>query len=289
MSTVALEKCQDEEALLPPQDKTPIKTAQVKSFPINISLPTQDELPCCDGVPMETQRHKLQMDLLIDTLHTWLAQRSDGYVSGNMFIYFSASQVRNQDFKGPDVFVVLGVPQHERKSWVVWEEGGKTPDVVIELLSDSTRETDKTEKKRIYQDRLRVPEYFWYDPFNPEDWVGFALHDGVYETLVFDKQNRLISQCLGLALVRWQGIYKGVETLWIRWETLEGVLLPTAQEAAEQQADRAKQEVVQAEQKVVQAEQEATQAKEEAIQAKQRAIQLAKKLRAMGIDPNSIK
>ncbi|OAD22627.1 hypothetical protein THIOM_001558, partial [Candidatus Thiomargarita nelsonii] len=51
----------------------------------------------------------------------------------------------------------------------------------------------------------------------------------------FDAQNRLISQRLGLALVRWQGIYKGVETLWLRWETLDGVLVPTGQEAAEQQ------------------------------------------------------
>jgi hypothetical protein len=39
--------------------------------------PTQYELPCDDGVPMETQRHKLQMDMLIDTLSPWLAMRND--------------------------------------------------------------------------------------------------------------------------------------------------------------------------------------------------------------------
>ncbi|MCB2263403.1 MAG: Uma2 family endonuclease [Candidatus Thiosymbion ectosymbiont of Robbea hypermnestra] len=217
------------------------------------SLPTQDDLPCCDGVPMETQRHKLQMDLLIDTMDTWLAQRSDGYVSGNMFVYFSAAQMYNQDFKGPDVFVVLDVPKRERKSWVVWEEGGKTPDVVIELLSDSTRKIDKREKKQIYQDRLRVPEYFWYDPFDPEDWAGFALRDGVYEELKRDAQDRFISQRLGLAMVPWQGVYKGVETLWLRWETLNGELVLTGQEAAEQRAAR-----------------------------------LAKKLRALGVDPNDV-
>jgi len=258
-AAVALEKRQNDVTLPPP--------AQVEPFPLSVSLPSQDDLPCCDGVPMETQRHKLQMDLLIDTLHTWLEQRPDGYVSGNMFVYFSASQLRNQDFKGPDVFVALGVPKRERKNWVVWEEGGKTPDVVIELLSDSTRETDKTEKKQIYQNRLRVPEYFWYDPFNPEEWAGFTIRNGVYEPLTFDAQNRLISQRLGLALVRWQGIYKGIETLWLRWETLEGVLVPTAQEAAEQQAAHAEQR---------------------ANQAEQRASRLADKLRAMGINPDDI-
>jgi Uma2 family endonuclease len=75
------------------------------------ALPTQDELPCDDGVPMETQRHKFQMDLLMDTLLPWLEQREDGYVGGNMFVYFSAAQIKKQDFKGPDFFAVLGVPK----------------------------------------------------------------------------------------------------------------------------------------------------------------------------------
>ncbi len=103
--------------------------------------PTEDELPCDDGIPMETQRHKMQMDLLLDTLQPWLDQREDGYIGGNMFIYFSTEQVKNQDFRGPDFFAVLGVPKRERKSWVVWEEG-KAPNVVIELLSESTSNED---------------------------------------------------------------------------------------------------------------------------------------------------
>ena len=111
-----------------------------------LSLPTQDDLPSDDGVPMETERHKKQMDLLIYPLAPWLDQK--GYVGGNMFVYYSIKQVRYQDFKGPDVFVVLDVPNRERKSWVVWEEG-KTPDIVIELLSESTAEYDRNGKKRV--------------------------------------------------------------------------------------------------------------------------------------------
>ncbi|NBD18827.1 MAG: Uma2 family endonuclease [Cyanobacteria bacterium] len=227
-----------------------------------LTLPTQNELPCDDGVPMETQRHKLQMDLLIDALYPWLEQRDNGYVGGNMFIYYSAAQVKNQDFKGPDFFAVLNVPKVERKSWVVWEEG-KAPDVIIELLSESTATQDKTVKKEIYQNQMRVPEYFWYDPFNPEDWAGFTLVNGNYQALQPDAQNRYQSQQLGLALVQWQGVYKGVETVWLRWATLDDELLPTPQELAELAEQRANQ-------------------------AQQRAEQLATKLRELGIDPDSV-
>ena len=128
--------------------------------------------------------------------------------------------------------------------------------MVIELLSESTASQDKIEKKQIYQDKLRVNEYFWYDPFNPEDLAGFVLLDGVYEPIQPNEQGWLISHRLGLALVLWQGDYKGVTATWIRWATLEGMLLPTPQELAEE--------------------------------AQQKAERLAAKLRELGINPESV-
>lgn len=207
--------------------------------------PTQAELPYDDNTTMETQRHKVQMDLLIDTLSFWLDQREDGYVGGNMFVYYSLKQVRNQDFKGPDFFAVLDVPKGERLSWVSWEEG-KAPDVIIELLSISTASVDKNEKKLIYQNQMRVPEYFWFNPFNSNDWAGFSLQNSVYQPIAQNAQNQLVSQVLGLALVRWQGIYKGISTTWLRWATLEGELLPNSEEIAEQEKLRAEQEKLRA-------------------------------------------
>lgn len=51
----------------------------------NLSLPTQDDLPSDDGVPMETERHKKQMDLLIYSLEPWLnTHPQGGYVGGNI-------------------------------------------------------------------------------------------------------------------------------------------------------------------------------------------------------------
>ena len=235
--------------------------------------PTEDELPCDDGMPMETQRHALQMQLLIDPLRLFWADRMDAYVGGNMFIYFSLEQVRHQDFRGPDFFAVLGVPKRERKSWVVWQEG-KGPDVVIELLSESTAAQDKGEKKDIYQDRLRVPEYFWFDPFTAE-WAGFTLRNRGYEPLTEDGQGRLTSQCLGLALLRWDGVYQDVEARWLRWVTLEGALLPTPQEVAtetQQQAAEAQQQVAEAQQQVAEAQQQAAEAQQQAAEAHRQAV-----------------
>ena len=243
--------------------------------------PTQDELPYDDGVPLETERHRLQIDLLIDTLTPWLAQRPHGgYAGGNMFVYFSLQQTRGQDFRGPDMFVVLDVPSRERKSWVIWEEG-KGPDMVIELLSESTAEQDKTTKKLIYQNQLRVPEYFWYDPFDPQNWAGFRLHNSAYAPLQPDPQGRLVSNILGLALVRWTGVYKGVGATWLRWASLDNGLLPTGEELALRQAEQERQRV---EQERKRAEQE----RERAEREYQRAERLAARLRELGVEPEDL-
>lgn len=226
-----------------------------------ITLPTQDELPCDDGIPMETQRHKMQMDLLIHALYPWLEQRNQGYIGGNMFIYYSAAQLKNQDFKGPDFFAVLDVPKVERKSWVVWEEG-KTPDVIVELLSESTANYDKTTKKQIYQDQMRVPEYFWYDPFNSEDLAGFRLHGRTYQPIPWEDKG-YFCEGLQLYLTRWEGNYEGVTTTWLRWADLEGNVLPTRGEMAQQ-------------------------AQAEAQQAQAEKEKLATTLREMGVDPDNL-
>jgi Uma2 family endonuclease len=243
--------------------------------------PTEAELVCDDGIPMETYRHKLQMDLLVYPLNTRLVLgQGEGFVGGNMFVYFSPDQVRNQDYRGPDMFVVKAVPVKERKAWVCWQEG-KAPDVVIELLSASTAQRDKTEKKLIYQNQLRIPEYFWYDPYNPQDLAGFSLQSGSYHPIAPTTSGGLISQQLDLILVRWTGRFQEVEAEWLRWATLSGELLPTDQElaiAAQQQAETAQQQAEAA-------QQQAETAQQQAEAERQRAARLAKQLRQLGVEP----
>ncbi len=195
------------------------------------TLPTQDELPYSDGEPMETNYHVLQMYLLIETLNLHWQQRDDVFVGGNMFVYFSPTQSRTEDYRGPDFFVVQGVKYRKRNSWVVWEEGGKAPDLVIELLSDTTAHKDRNEKKLIYQDKLQVPEYFLFDPLNG-DLEGFRLRDRIYQPIQPDERGRLISEQCQLALTRWEGVFSKIPSQWLRWETLDGKLLVTGEERA---------------------------------------------------------
>ena len=250
-------------------------------------LPTQDELPYEDDIPMETARHRSQMNVLIETLqHYWATQGIQGFVGGNMFIYYSLAQIRTQDVRGPDFFAVRDVPGHERKSWVVWDEG-TGPDIVIELISESTAAFDKGDKLRIYQNDLCVPEYIWYDPLT-SDWAGFGLQQGKYVPLPIDNQGRLICPRLGLALVRWWGTYQDIPARWLRWATLDGTMVLTGEEravierrraaaaeqqarAAERQAERERQQARAAEQRAAAAERQAERERQHARAAERQA------------------
>ena len=161
--------------------------------------PSSDELVVDDGEPMETARHSQQMMILIQSLEDAWRGRDDFYVGGNMFLYFSETQARRNDFRGPDVFVVLNTTRRERKAWVVWEEDGKTPDVIIELLFDRTEKVDRGEKMRIYAARLKVGEYFLFDPFSGllEGYELDVLH-GAYVPKKPTAQGRLRCEQMGL-------------------------------------------------------------------------------------------
>lgn len=217
-------------------------------------LPTEDDLPADDGIPMESERHYLQMELLLQGLELWAEARGDVVYNGNQFLYFNTQHLLARDFRGPDVYVVTGVRPGERKSWVVWQEG-KSPDVVIDLLSDSTAEMDKGAKKQIYQCQLRVPNDYWLDPFNPEDRAGFILQGTAYRPLERDSAGRLPVPSLGLQLGLWEGSFPGITIPWLRWMGADGKLLPLRSEQALAQARQAEQAAALAQKRADEAQQ----------------------------------
>jgi Uma2 family endonuclease len=198
------------------------------------SLPGQNELPSDDGEPMETGFHDAQDALLKDTLLDAWRDRRDFFVAGNMFVYFSERQVRNNDFRGPDVFVVLDVDGRGRKSWVAWEEGGRLPDVVIEVTSESTAHLDRGEKMQIYAQIWRTPAYFVFDP-ETEQLEGFTLDSArrSYVPLAADERGDLPVAPLGLKLGLRPTRYRNYDQRFVRWLDLDGTPLPTAQERAD--------------------------------------------------------
>ena len=199
---------------------------------------------------------------MIASLKLHWADRSGYFVGGNMVVHYDPSNKRC--LRGLDFFLVLDVEDRERRSWVVWQEGMRFPDVIIELLSDTTREVDKGEKKALYEQLFRTPEYYLYDPFSQE-FIGYYLHGGHYQEVQPDAEQKIFSAVAGL--------YLGVRDGWLRWLSADGVVVPTPLEWAEQEHQRAEQEHQRAEQERQRAEQAVQQA-EQAIQRASQAEQL---------------
>lgn len=214
----------------------------IKPYDI-LDYPDLDDLPEEDGEPLESNWHRAQMNLLIDVVVTRWHDRRDFFVGGNMFIYYSAEQARRLHYKGPDFFVVKDIDgSHPRNKWVVWAEGNRFPNVIIELLSPSTASEDLGRKKDLYERTFRTPDYFCYDPDEDYLW-GWRLENGRYVSLEPNEQRRLWSAELEAWLGTWEGQYLHQSGLWLRLFDEKGELLPTEAEAERQRAEAAEAEL----------------------------------------------
>jgi Uma2 family endonuclease len=231
-----------------------------------------------DEPPVESDLH-LQQILVLLTCLEWLWQdRNDYYASGNLTIYYNEQQLKKRDFCGPDFFVVLNTEKKPRKSWVVWGEKGKYPNVIVEILSDSTAKTDRTQKKELYQNIFRTPNYFWFDP-NTLEFQGFSLKDGQYYPIESNEQGYLWSEQLGL--------YLGIFNNQLRYFTPEGELVPTLKEIAIQgsiEKEREKLAKQQLQETLEKERQEKEQLQEILEKERQEKEQLVQRLRELGIE-----
>ncbi|NJO41505.1 MAG: Uma2 family endonuclease [Cyanobacteria bacterium CRU_2_1] len=229
-----------------------------------------------DGEPLETNRHRIAMNVLIDSVLQAFQDRDDFFAGGNMFVYYSRNQAMNRDFRGPDVFVVLDVDgQRERQGWVVWEENGRYPDVIVELLSSSTATVDLGIKKDLYERTFHTADYFVYDPFNPDSLQGWHLGTSQrYQPIAPNNQGWLWCETLQLWLGTWQGAIRREPPTgichWLRFYDPDGNLVLLPQELAQQERQRADR------------------SEELAQQERQRADRLADRLRELGEDLNAL-
>lgn len=214
-----------------------------------------DEIKCpptdleSDEPELESDLHREQINLLVRLLKYHWRDRQDFYITGNLTVYYNEQQLKSRDFRGPDVFVVMGAEKRDRKSWVLWSEGGKYPNLVIEMLSSSTAKVDRGKKKLLYQDVWRLPNYFWFDPYSLE-FAGFKLVDGLYQVIQPNESGLLWSEQLEL--------YLGIHERQLRWFTADSAIIPLPEEQERM-------------------------AKEQAIQRSERLEEI---LRSQGIDPD---
>ena len=162
------------------------------------------EYPSSDGKPMaESDSQRIPLTYAVDRLRYYFRKPRR-----RVRLRQPADLLRGRNPRArvaPDVFVVFGVRNVERSSYRLWEEG-KGPDFVLEITSRATWREDQRKKRELYR-RLRVREYWQYDP--TRDYLepplqGSELVEGAYERLpereMADGTLALRSEALGLEL-----------------------------------------------------------------------------------------
>ena len=224
--------------------------------------------------PVDNLFSAKQQRLLVEPLYSsWQPLRSflaDANVGVFMSVYRSPLV--------PDMFLSLDVEEvedwwaKEGRSYFIWVYG-KPPDAVIEVVSN--RVGGETDRKLEAYANMGIPYYAIYDPQQVVQDVPLV----VYEVVAGEYLPRpdFALGRVGLSLQVWNGLYDDMPAEWLRWADLEGNLIPTGAERAEQERQRAEQE-----------RQRAEQERQRADSAEQRNAQFAARLREAGIDPDSI-
>jgi Uma2 family endonuclease len=239
------------------------------------TLPTMYDLPSDNpeesGLPDEF--HFLQPLLLYLTFQPINWNPELVYSAADLNLYYDVEHPLW--YKRPDWFGVVGVQklykgEDLRLSYVTWQEPAN-PFVVVELLSPGTEDEDlgnspKVKNKppskwEVYEQILRIPYYIVFSRYTNE-LRAFQLVGGHYEPINLT-QGRVLMPELGLSLGVWQGVFRGIDRLWLRWFTLTGELIPEPTE-------------------------EVVAAKQEAEKANRKAEQLAERLRQLGVNPDEL-
>ena len=162
----------------------------------------------------------------------------------------------------PDMLLSLGVElpadvwSKSHRAYFIWELG-KPPDVVVEVVSNT--EGHEMDSKLTDYAAIGVKYYAVFDPEKLLSGRLLKLHELHGATYV--ERTGLLMPDIGPGLCLWEGTYEKLATRWLRWCDEQGKVIATGAERAEQEHQRADQE-------------------------HQRAERMARKLRALGIDPD---
>jgi Uma2 family endonuclease len=222
------------------------------SQPAAALSPLPFELVLDDGEPLESDWHTVAFPLLRKLIILAMAEqgRRDFFCGANIFVYYSVEQawavaeeekkgLKKRTFRGPDVFWVDGVdPGRDRQAWIAWEEGGRLPDVIVELLSSSTAKKDRNEKRDLYAHVFRTAEYFLCDP-ETRQMQGLRLSGRSYRPIQPEEDGRVWSEQLGVFLGLWHGEVDARTGDWVRLYRPDGSLVPTPEEQVEMERRRA--------------------------------------------------
>jgi Uma2 family endonuclease len=225
-------------------------------LPPQETLPTMYDLPSEDpeesGLPDEF--HEFQPQLLRETFASRECPPDQTFIGTDINLYYDTRHPRW--YKRPDWFLVLGVErasqqQDLRLSYVTWQEG-VMPFLAIELLSPGTEDEDLGQNVRalperdtppgkweVYERILRIPYYVVFDRYTHQ-FRAFGLERSRYREIQLASPQLWLEE-IQLGLGVWQGLYQGIEGLWLRWYSAPGQWLLTPAERAERLAERLRQ------------------------------------------------
>ncbi|MBW4675018.1 MAG: Uma2 family endonuclease [Desmonostoc geniculatum HA4340-LM1] len=236
-------------------------------------VPDANQLVTEDDTPVDNFASEKQQRLLVGSLYSSL-QNQTFLAAANVGLYHTDGQPAIV----PDIFLSLDVQvpenwwEKQNRCYMVWRFG-KPPEVVLEIVSN--KEGDELAKKLQIYEHMRASYYIVYDP---NQQLGEKVLR-VYELRgrrYFESEETWLEQ-VGLGVTLWEGEFEGRQDNWLRWCYQDGTVLPTGDERASQ-----------AEQRASEAEQRVSQSEQRASEAEERAQILAERLRAMGIDPDTI-
>ncbi len=223
-------------------------------------LPTAEELPDSDDTPVDNELQELAPTLLKAVLAYLWKGRTDWFFGIDMGIYYNPDEPPIV----PDGFLSLGVEsvksENLRSSYVLWEEQGILPQLVLEVVSKKYRR-EYSGKKDFYE-QLGVLYYVVYNPLRKRKPTLeiYKLIRGQYLPMV---GNPVWLPELGLGIGKERRTYQGREREWLFWYDEQGKRYLLPEELADQATERADQ-------------------------AEARSQQLADRLRALGVDPEEI-
>ncbi|MEH2338496.1 Uma2 family endonuclease [Nostoc sp.] len=222
-------------------------------------VPDANQLVTEDDTSVDNFASEKQQRLLVGSLYSSLQQQTF-LAAANVGIYYTDGQPAIV----PDIFLSLDVQvpenwwEKQNRCYMVWRFG-KPPEVVLEIVSN--KEGDELGKKLQIYEHMRASYYIVYDP---NQQLGEKVLR-VYELRgrrYFESQETWLEQ-VGLGITFWEGEFEGRQDHWLRWCYQDGNVLSTGDERAEQERQRAEQ-------------------------AEQRTQLLADRLRAMGVDPDTL-
>jgi Uma2 family endonuclease len=244
-------------------------------------LPTAEELPDSDDTPVDNELQESAPTLLKLVLAELWEDRMDWFFGIDMGIYYNPDEPPIV----PDAFLSIGVDsvksENLRPSYVLWEEKGILPQLVLEVVSPKYRGEYSTKKD--FYERLGILYYAIYNPKRKRKPTleVYKLIQGKYLPVV---GNPIWLPEIGLGIGKERATFQLREREWMFWYDEAGERYLTPQEMNKLSQQRAQQ----AEQQAKQAERQAKQAERQAKQAEQKAQRLADRLRELGIDPDSV-